>query len=473
MKKSILLFLLLFPTFVRAQEAEIDGLWYNFVGTEAQVTTLWPTYYSEMGSVVIPATVTFEGQEYRVTSIANNTFSTCSGLTSITIPEGVTTIGSKAFTNCDDLRSITLPSNLTSLGSEAFSYCPKLTDIPLPAGLTSIEEGTFNYCTGLKRVVIPDGVTSIGDKAFTWCSSLTSLTIGTGLSTIGSGAFSCCSNLESIRVAEGNPFFDSRDNCNAIIATAQQQLVYGCQNTVVPNGVTSIRDYAFANCKHLRSIVLPQSLTHIGAWAFNACSELTSVSLPSGLTTLGDHAFTSCSHLTDIVLPRTLTSIGDGTFRSCSWLKNIAIPEGVKTIGQEAFFSCTSLSTVVLPSSLESLGAHAFRDSYLNEVYCLSATPPATAYWTFENSCCETAVLYVPASSTGSYQSAAGWSRFGKILAIETSSVSPTVAASPTDATVIYDLNGRVCPRTTSAGTPAATHPRSVFIKDGRKQMGL
>ena len=119
----------------------------------------------------------------------------------------------------------------------------------------------------------------------------------------------------SIIVAEGNPVYDSRNNCNAIIETATNKLVYGCKNTVIPSSVTSIGSSAFSGCSGLTSISIPSSVTSIGSGAFSGCSGLTSISIPSSVTSIGDQAFDGCSGLTNVTCKSsTPPSLGNDVF---------------------------------------------------------------------------------------------------------------------------------------------------------------
>ena len=318
-----------------AQDFVVNGIYYYITSsTNKTVLVTFQGYSSSnydeyKGSVVIPSRVSYGGSEYRVTSIGDEAFSYCSSLTAITIPEGVTSIGDYAFDGCTSLTAINIPEGVTSIGSDAFSYCRSLTSITIPEGVTSIGESAFYKCSSLTSINIPESVTSIEGEVFYGCSSLT-----------------------SIVVAEGNEVYDSRNGCNAIIETNSNTLIQGCATTIIPEGVTSIGNYAFSGCSSLTSITLPESVTSIGDEAFYNCSSLTTITIPEDVTSIGDYAFSYCSSLTSITIPESVTSIGSDAFSYCRSLTSITIPESVTSIGDDAFDRCSSLYKVINCSNL-------------------------------------------------------------------------------------------------------------------------
>ena len=214
---------------------------------------------------------------------------------------GLTSIGEWAFDYCRNLTSITIPNGVTSIESSAFYGCSGLTSLTIGNGVTSIGDFAFDGCCGLTSITIPNSVNSIGEYAFYGCSDLTSITIPNSVISIGDCAFSGCICLTSIKVEAGNTKYDSRNGCNAIIETATNILITGCKNTVIPNGVTRIGNYAFRGCTSLTSLTIPNSVTSIGSAAFDGCRGLISVTIPNSVTSIGEYAFAVCFGLASII----------------------------------------------------------------------------------------------------------------------------------------------------------------------------
>ena len=203
----------------------------------------------------------------------------------------------------------------------------------------------FQGCKKLTSVIIPNSVTSIGYGAFSGCSGLTSVSIPNSVTSIDMYAFWGCSGLTSIKVESGNTVYDSREDCNAIIKTATNTLLIGCNKTIIPNSVTSIGGSSFSGCSSMTSITIPNSVTSIDWQAFKDCSGLTSITIPTSVTSI-DGAFWGCSGLTSITIPNSVKYIGQSSFRECSGLTSLTIPNSVTSIGGSAFSGCSGLASV-------------------------------------------------------------------------------------------------------------------------------
>ena len=235
-------------------------------------------------------------------------------ITSVTIGNSVTSIGINAFNECTSMTSITIPHSVTSIGNDAFCYCKGLTDVTIGNSVTSIGINAFYECTSMTSITIPNSVTSIGAQAFYGCSGLTSVTIPNSVTSIGERAFWGCYGLTSVVVKNGNIVYDSRENCNAIIETATNTLITGCQNTTIPSSVTSIGSGAFRYCSGLTSVTIPNSVTSIGDAAFYECISLTSIKIPNSVTSIGNNAFADCSGLTSITCEAANPPTCDGSY---------------------------------------------------------------------------------------------------------------------------------------------------------------
>ena len=289
----------------------IDGIKYRLDEDELTAEVCQKMGYK--GDIIIPETVVFNEVTYRVTRIAEKTFDECKSLTSIVIPDSVTSIGRAAFDECSSLTSIVIPDGVTSIGKRAFFQCKSLKSITIPASVTCIGEvpGSYDPVRGVLEEVRALQVE--------------------------------CPSLTEIIVAEGNTVYDSRENCNALIHTATNTLVWGCQNTIIPDSVKCIGSEAFAQCKNLTSIVIPNGVEKIEYLAFEECVNLTSVTIPDSVTSIGNGAFRGCSSLTTIVIPDGVTSIGGSAFSHCSSLSSIVIPNSVTSIEKSAFYGCDRL----------------------------------------------------------------------------------------------------------------------------------
>lgn len=370
-------------------------------------------------------------------TLGNEAFAYCKALTSITIPGEVTSVGSSAFSACYALKTVSIASKDTAIGENAFASCSAISDVyfggteaewntyktdKVSSGnsyltnatfhcmITSGSSGsnvswTFNSISGeliftgtgyvptevfdgradIKKVTIAGNIVGMQGEAFYDCANLNTVSIqspkfqymNTSYTT-----FAKCFSLERIIVTEDNPYVDSRDNCNAIISTSDNTLLFGCKGTVIPETVTSIADYAFYR-NGVTEITIPGNVKTLGDNVFSYCSNLKSVTFEEGVTTIGESTFYECTSLTDVKLADSISSIGYASFKFCTALTtltfpkdmtvitnqfaqydyaltDIVIPDGITKIGSWAFDACRALKTVVIPKSVTEIGKECF-----------------------------------------------------------------------------------------------------------------
>lgn len=212
---------------------------------------------------------------------------------------------------------------VTSIGDEAFNDCSQITSLVIPNSIKSIGKYAFRNCVGLMSVKLPDSVLNIGRGAFLNCTNLLCVNIPRHYTGSIRDVFKGCCNLNSINVDEGNPLYDSRENCNCVIATKENYIVMGCKNSTIPNSITSIGTGAFEGCTSLTSIDIPTSVISIGNKAFSGCVGISSVVFPSSVISIGISSFEKCTGLTSVVIPRSVLTIGISAFEGCSALSSV------------------------------------------------------------------------------------------------------------------------------------------------------
>ena len=476
--KLFTLFLALITSveFVFASNTKVGNIWYDFddVNNTASVTYkgTYDNYINDgySGAVSIPATVSYNGKTYSVTSIGESAFHHCENLTSVRISNSITSIGYEAFYMCHSLKTVNFGNGIITIGERVFCSCESLKSISLPNSVTSIGYGAFGGCTGLTSVTIPNSVTNIGFAAFSGCSGLTSpvynehifaflptsysgsYTILDGIETIAGWAFSGCTALTSLNIpcsvtSIGEHAFSS---CS------------GLTSVNIPNSIDSIREYTFSGCTALTSLNIPNSVKSIGDRAFY-CSGLTSVNIPNSIDSIEYDAFSGCIGLTVIdvdgsnptydsrdgcnaiietstntliagcsttIIPNSVTSIGRGAFKGCTSLTSINIPNSVTSIGSAAFYNCVGLTSVTIPNSVTRIDDEAFYGWYMNisTVTCYATTPPNMG--TIEGASVfpyGSISLYVPKQSVAAYKTANQWKNFNPIQPISALPAETTI----------------------------------------------
>ena len=447
-----LLLLVIMPQITMAYDFKEGGLCYNVNQDGKSVTMTYehlimfafdapaPKEKGYEGNISIPREVKHEGKTYMVTAVDRGAFSCNSDLIRVYMPASVKTIGSEAFSNCYSLKEVILPPGLTKISDymfnesglqalvipqkvktigtsafvssslksidipnsvetiekSAFSGCRWMKTVTLGDNVKTIGEAAFSICTDLKSITLPASLKEIGPKAFYECSGLESIVIPVMVSCIGDGAFGSCHGLTSITVDKKNKQYDSRDGCNAIIETATNRLVVGCNGAKIPESVIAIGNEAFYGCDGFTTIDIPSSVTSIGNQAFFYCKNLKEINIPNSVESIGERAFCGCDSLENVVIASSVKSIGYGAFLHDDHIKAVTIGGGVTSIGGWAFKGLDAVKSITSkiadPSSVK-MGQDVFDE--IDKQNC---------------------VLYVPRGTAASYKAAPQWKVFENIV---------------------------------------------------------
>jgi hypothetical protein len=241
----------------------------------------------------------------------------------------------------------------------------EITEIEIPAthpedGLpvTIIEDNGFRDLEYLTEVIIPEGILIIDGWAFNGCVSLEQINIPASVETLGESPFGYCPSVESIEVATGNSVYRSQDDC--VLTIDGETLVFGCKNSIIPQGVVTIGEYAFDECYTLTEIIIPEGVISIEDWAFAYCIGLTNITLPEGLLNIGESTFRHCEYLETIYIPQSVNNIEAEAFRDCDRLLEVTLPEGLTIIKHHTFTWCESLKSINIPSTVHTIEGNAF-----------------------------------------------------------------------------------------------------------------
>ena len=321
------------------------------------VSNSFQTYYipTSLESVTITGGNVFYGAFYN-----------CSGLTSVTIGDGVTSIGDRAFYDCDGLTSITIGNSVTIIGSYAFYHCNGLTNVTIGSSVKSIGYRAFSGCYKLVEV---------------YNQSLLSLSIG-GLNNgfvayYAKNVYTQVDGESWITDTEERYrfFYDGNEKVGYLLGYYGKDTSLTLPESFIAYDGTSVEEYeiyqyAFYNCSGLTSVAISDSVTNIGDYAFYGCSWLESITVATGNTVY--HSAGNCLIETatgtlmlgcqNSIIPDngSVTSIGNYAFQGCNGLTSITIPDSVTSIGDYAFSGCSGLTSVTIPDSVTSIGYRAF-----------------------------------------------------------------------------------------------------------------
>lgn len=372
---------------VKETENGLQGLTqlYNaFSGTPIKSITLPETLTYLKGPISgMSELQSVDMSKTKVTKLYDKMFSGDSNLTDIKFPSGLTELGSYTFSGCTSLISMVLPDTVTTLSTDGYQFngCTSLEYVKLPDSLEVLPTYMFYKCTNLDTVVIPSALKEISNSVFSMCKSLTNISVPDTVTKIGANAFNSCpadfdlpSNLTSV----GGYAFTNSGLTKAVFSSNVNINSYGFYNSdnltqvVLPKtyGNTTLNNYAFYGCDNLKSAYISANITALGTASFQECKSLTDVVFAEGskLNTINRYAFKSCTGLEKIFLPSTVSVIDDESFKGCSSLKTINLEDTqIKAVYNYAF-AYTGLEHITFPDTLTGFRYNAFKGSKLTSL---------------------------------------------------------------------------------------------------------
>lgn len=277
-----------------------------------------------------------------------HTFSNCSALVSVELPNYCQVIGEGTFAGCVSLKSIVIPKSCKVIGRHAFDRCTTLSSIVFPTPLQSHDDdGNANSMIGTSAT--SGTLQEIGQGAFRGCNSLTTMEIPSLVQCLGFGAFENCSELTTIVLLP-----------NATLKEIKWRTFRGCMSLQKVNftsltGLRKVGGCAFEECTNLETIFFsttnntPSSMEEIENDAFANCSKLNNIQFPTSLCRIGRNAFSGCISIKKIIFPESLQEISINAFARCSALEHVHVPNSLREVGRNAFFDCPKLTAIHLP----------------------------------------------------------------------------------------------------------------------------
>lgn len=434
---------------------------------------------SYSGDIVIPEKVSYLGETYTVTEIANTAFESMSGLASVSLPATIEKIGVGAFNSCSMLSSIVIPDKVTAIEGETFYYCSGLKTIKFPAALETIGDYAFYGCSRLDGLDFPTTLKSVGDYAFAGCEYLTEANFPDACESISVNAFMNCSSLSRVTLPAS---LKDLSNCCFLECTSLSEIV-------IPKNVTRIYPNVFYGCTRLSSVDIQGPVTTIDTGVFDGCSALESITLPNELETIGDAAFRR-SALTEIIIPGNVTSIGYACFDRCPELRKVVFANGASTLelgemamgrlnaeslyigrnltyvsdeyGSTPFYNCTDIESIEIGSNVnDAMALYGARYTKLSTLTSNATVPPALRPFTEE--LYKTVQVTVPEGSLDDYREADVWKEFVSISGVPVQQVSVSGTVMSDKGLAIAGASVKLTSQTTLSTLTATTDADGKF----------
>lgn len=327
------------------------------------------------GDIVIPATVEYNGKNYKVTSIGG--VFKGSKITSVEVADGIATVSRGCFQNCYELKSAKLPSDLVTWNGDLFKNCVLLEEFTIGGKAKEVASSQFAGCSSLRKITIEDGATPIelsaaafggntalvevvlnralgtkytdmATKPWRSNSAVTSVTIGGSFTDIPASYFEGAKNLKTVTFTNQPTAFGT--NCFA--GTALEEMT-------LPETITNIPTSCFDGCKSLKKVTLGSAVTGIDPMAFRNCAALNEINLPDGIANIGQMAFSNTALTGELTLPAALKNIGQQAFAKCVNLTAVNLPATTATIGAGAFYGSSNLAKFAIDGANENFKTYA------------------------------------------------------------------------------------------------------------------